>query len=272
MSSDWDARKARGREQLRALRKMAGMTQEQVEQEAGLAARTLNRIERGTAGRANPEKVTLEAILRAISARYNDRRDVLALFDYTGATPLPDKDEIAQACQECHDDLHNVLFPAYVLDCAHRLLVWNRFLPPLIVSYVQDMEQLRGLHLTDILFGGPYQIANMVKNEDEFLPALLRVFYHASQPFVDETWYREYITYAINYLPRFKQYWDRMLQQGAGHTSGRLHAVAKLNHADAGELQFRIQVEQLTTDVRFRIVYYVPEDQHTRDQCTAWAE
>jgi transcriptional regulator with XRE-family HTH domain len=272
MSSDEETRKAQGRKKLRDLRRIAGKTQEQIEQEAGLAVRTLTRIERGKAGRENPEKATLEAILRAIGARYNDRRDVLSLFNYNTSTPLPDEDEITQARQDCHDDLHNVSFPAYILDCAQRAVDWNRCVPPLIDAYVQDMEQLRGLYLTDILFGEPYQLANMVKNRDELFPTLLRVFHHTAQPFADESWYKEYMTHTMNDLPLFRKYWDMTHQQGTGNTPARLRIIAILEHRDVGELRFGTQVEPLSTDSRFRIVYFMPRDQKTESQCATWAD
>jgi transcriptional regulator with XRE-family HTH domain len=272
MSSDWEARKAQGRERLRALRKLAGMTQEQVEQEAGLAARTLNRIERGTAGRENPEKVTLEAILRAINARYNDQRDVLALFGYNMTTPLPDAQEIAWACQVCHDDLHGVMFPAYLLDCANRLLAWNHVLPSLIGFAPQDMELLRGISLTTILFDKPYQLARMVENDEEFLPSLLRVFHHESQWFVNEPWYHNSVVQATTSLPLFKRYWAMTQQQTLGESAARPRMPALLTCPGVGTLPFRLSADHLTTDSRFRIVYYLPAHQASMRQCAAWAE
>jgi hypothetical protein len=232
----------------------------------------LNRIERGTAGRANPEKVTLEAILRAISARYNDRRDVLALFDYTIATPLPDEQEIAWACRVCHDDLHGVMFPAYLLDCANRLLAWNRFLPALIGFAPQDMELLRGLPLTDILFGKPYQLARMVDNDEEFLPSLLRVFHHEARPFANEPWYQNNIIQAATSLPLFKRYWAMTQQQALGDMAARPRMPALLKCPGVGTLPFRMSADHLTTDSRFRIVYYLPAHQTSMRQCAVWDE
>ena len=65
-------------------------------------------------------------------ARYSERRDVLELFGYLVATPLPTADEIAWARESCQHELHDVPFPAYVLDCFTRLIAWNRFVPRLL--------------------------------------------------------------------------------------------------------------------------------------------
>ena len=56
---------------------------------------------------------------------------MLELFGYMVTTPPPTEEEIAWACNVCQRELHEVAFPAYVLDCTHRLIAWNAHVPRL---------------------------------------------------------------------------------------------------------------------------------------------
>ncbi len=119
-----------GGARLRALREWAGRTQLWVEAEAELGTGYLQRVESGKV--AQPGRATLERILAALEARYSERREVLELFGYAVATPPPTEEEIAWARAVCRRELHEVAFPAYVLDCMHRLIAWNRHVPRLL--------------------------------------------------------------------------------------------------------------------------------------------
>src|SRR5687768_5610321 len=119
-----------GGAKLRALREQAGRSQLWVEAEADLGTGYLQRVESGRV--AQPGRATVERILDALGARYSERRDVLELFGYVVATPLPTSDEIAWARESCRHELHDVPFPGYVLDCFTRLIAWNRFVPRLL--------------------------------------------------------------------------------------------------------------------------------------------
>src|SRR4029450_896091 len=117
---------------LRRPRERAGRSQLWVEAEADLGTGYLQRVESGRG--TQPGRVTGQKILEALGARYSERRDVLELFGYVVATPLPTPDEIEWARQSCQHELHDVPFPAYVLDCLPRLIAWNRFVPRLLGS------------------------------------------------------------------------------------------------------------------------------------------
>lgn len=117
---------APGGERLRELRRAAGRTQLWVEAEADLGTGYLQRLEAGKV--AQPGADTLARILNALGARYSELRAIMERFGYTVATPLPTEDDIEWARQEARRDLDEVALPAYVLDCTHRLIAWNRFL------------------------------------------------------------------------------------------------------------------------------------------------
>src|SRR5579883_1249999 len=118
-----------GGARLRALRERAGKTQLWVEGEAGLGAGYLQRVESGRV--AQPARATLERILTALGARFGEQHEVLELFGYSVALPLPNDADRDWARQTARLDLESAPFPAYVLDCATRLVAWNRFVPVL---------------------------------------------------------------------------------------------------------------------------------------------
>src|SRR5579871_3010026 len=115
-----------GGNRLKALRDDVGRTQLDVELDANLGIGYLQRVESGKV--RYPERDTLERILSALGAHYTERRDILELFGYVVDAPLPDQQEIAWAIDACREELDQAVFPAYLLDCGHRLLVGNRLL------------------------------------------------------------------------------------------------------------------------------------------------
>jgi transcriptional regulator with XRE-family HTH domain len=118
-----------GGNRLRTLREYRGRTQLDVELEAHLGIGYLQRLEAGKV--QQPERETLERILAALGARYTERRDILELFGYVVDAPLPTEDDIQWAIAVCQAEIDSAVFPVYLLDCAHRLLSWNLFIPML---------------------------------------------------------------------------------------------------------------------------------------------
>src|SRR5690348_14131555 len=121
-----------GGNRLRWLREKAAKTQLAVELEAGLGSGYLQRVEAGKVVR--PERETLERILAALQASYTERQEALELFGYVVTTPLPEAQELEWAVKVSQNDLNALAFPAYLLDCAHRLLAYNAYFPRLIGS------------------------------------------------------------------------------------------------------------------------------------------
>src|SRR5918911_2817522 len=93
--------------QLRALRQRIGKTQLLLEADAGLGSGYVQRIESGKV--QQPQRATLERILTALAAHYNERREILALFGYAMTTPIPSEEEIQWARQVSHTELHGVM-------------------------------------------------------------------------------------------------------------------------------------------------------------------
>ena len=190
---------------LRALRERAGRTQLWVELEAALGTGYLQRIESGRV--TQPTRATLERILAALETGYSERREVLECFGYTVVTLLPTETEMAWACAVCQRELYDVPFPAYVLDCQHRLIAWNRYVPFLFGLPPNDAT-LGGLahqSLLEAWFDDRSPLASLVAEPDAFFPALIRALCYEIQLFHLEPWY-EAVLVRLHRLPRFCHY------------------------------------------------------------------
>jgi len=255
---------------LRALREGAGRTQLWVEVEAGLGTGYLQRVEAGRV--AQPERATLERILTALEARYSERREVLELFGYLVVTPLPTEADLAWACALCQRELHEVPFPAYVLDCTHRLIAWNRSIPHLF-GIVPDDPTLAGLARQSVLaawFDPDSPLARLVAEPEVFLPALIRALRYEMQQFRTEAWY-EAVLAPLHALPRFRHYWAAVEREPALASAARALIPVRLAGPGTGLRQFRLASEHFVRDTRFRLVYFFPDNAATLHQCTAWA-
>jgi transcriptional regulator with XRE-family HTH domain len=259
-----------GGTRLRALREHAGKTQLAVEVEADLGSGYLQRIESGKV--VHPLRQTLERILTAIDARHSERREVLELFGYTAAFPLPTEGEINRARALICSELHQATFPAYLLDCGHRLLAWNRYVPRIIGVAPNQMARFTQVCMFDLWFSPGYRLSSLVDNPETFFPAVMHALRHEMQPFRNEGWCTQLIARLVQELPLFSKYW-RMVEHMSGYTTAaRTIVPVQLDVPHVGLLQFRLSVEHFTWDARFRMVYYLPADQATMQRCAWWAE
>ena len=263
-----------GGARLRAIREQAGRSQLWVEAEADLGTGYLQRVESGRV--AQPGRITVERILAALDARYSERREVLELFGYIVATPLPTDDEIAWACASCQHELHDVPFPAYVLDCVPRLLAWNRFVPRLLgiadaAAGERALAGLAGRSMMQLWFDPASPFGALVAEPDTFLPSLIRALRYEYQRLHPEPWMTEAITESARTLPRFRALWAPASQLPVPISAARALLPIKLNVPGAGLLQFRLAAEPFVRDSRFRLIYLMPADAVTMRQCAAWA-
>jgi hypothetical protein len=229
---------------------------------------------------AQPGRSTVERILSALDARYSERREVLELFGYVVATPLPTEDEIAWARESCQHELHDVPFPAYVLDCVPRLLAWNRFVPRLLGDRVGQsgqpdgesvLKQVLGRPLFPIWFDLSAPFGRLVAEPETFLPALVRALRYEYQRFQPEPWIAETLAEMTAQLPQFRQAWEQAAELPAPISAARVLLPVKLAVPGVGLLQFRLVSEPFVRDTRFRLIYFVPADAATMRQCAAWA-
>jgi transcriptional regulator with XRE-family HTH domain len=260
-----------GGAKLRAVRELAGRSQLWVEAEADLGTGYLQRVESGRV--AQPGRGTVERILDALGARYSERRDVLELFGYVVATPLPTEDEIAWARASCQAELHDIPFPAYVLDCFPRLIAWNRLVPRLLGRGNGEavLAGLRGRSMLKPWFDPTSPFGALVAEPEVFLRLLVRVLRYEIVRYRQEPWLVEMLAKLQTELPRFHDEWARAEPEPAPIVSARVLVPVKLAVPGVGLLQFRLAAEPLVRDARFRLIYFLPADPPTMRQCAAWA-
>jgi len=259
-----------GGARLRAIRKLAQRTQLWVEAEAELGTGYLQRVESGKV--AQPERGTLERILNALDARYSERREALELFGYAVVTPPPTVADHRWARDVSQAELAEAPFPAYVLDCTHQLIVWNRLVPRLF-GVVADDPLLGRLAVGSFLavwFDPASSLLRLVVEPDLFLPALIRALRYEMRQFGHESWYGRVVDDLLS-LDRFRFHWERVECEPALAGAARALVPVRLNVAGAGVLQFRLSSEQFARDARFRTIYYFPADLQTMQWCASLA-
>jgi transcriptional regulator with XRE-family HTH domain len=260
-----------GGAKLRAVRELAGRSQLWVEAEADLGTGYLQRVESGRV--AQPGRGTVERVLDALGARYSERRDVLELFGYVVATPLPTVDEIAWARASCQAELHDIPFPAYVLDCFPRLIAWNRLAPRLLGTGSGEtvLAGFEGRSMLEPWFNLTSPFGALVAEPEVFLPLLVRVLRYEIARYRQEPWLVEMLAKLQVDLPRFREEWTRAEPEPPPIVSARVLVPVKLAIPGVGLLQFRLAAEPLVRDTRFRLIYFLPADPPTMRQCAAWA-
>jgi transcriptional regulator with XRE-family HTH domain len=260
-----------GGNRLRTLREYYGRTQLDIELDASLGIGYLQRVEAGKV--RQPERDTLERILMALGARYTERRDILELFGYVVDTPLPTPDEIQWATGVYQSEINPAVFPAYLLDCAHRLLSWNSVVPMLFGIYPAATRPtvVQGVSMLRIIFDPAYQVASWIVNSEDFFPAQIRALRYEMQWFRDEPWYKALIDEMLQ-CPLFERYWQAAESGPTYHVAGRPLVMFQLDLPGTGLLQFRLISEPFAQDRRFRVLYYLPAEPQTAQQCLRWLE
>jgi transcriptional regulator with XRE-family HTH domain len=260
-----------GGNRLRTLREYRGRTQLDVELEAHLGIGYLQRLEAGKV--QQPARETLERILAALSARYTERRDILEVFGYVVDAPLPTEDDIQWAIAVCQAEIDSAVFPVYLLDCAHRLLSWNLFVPKLFkMGGLQNRPAIAPrVSMLRVVFDSAYQVASWITNPDVFFPAQIRALRYERQWFRDEPWYRALLDEMLQ-CPLFERYWREAESGPTYYVAGRPLVLFQLNLPETGLLQFRLISEPFAQDRRFRVLYYLPAEPKTMQQCLVWLQ
>jgi transcriptional regulator with XRE-family HTH domain len=259
-----------GGSRLRELRRQAGKTQLFVELEADLGSGYLQRVEAGKV--ALPEKYTLERILKAIGASYDEAAEVLEMFGYTSPKSLPMEKDIAWAQSICQPVLQKIMLPAYLLDCAHRLLAWNHFIPRLFGVAENDpaFKRLIGASIFIAWFDPHACPGSLVYEPDVFYPQMIRAVRHEIYPFRHEQWCIELIDKWLQENALFKSYWMEAASDVGYAVAARSLAPLQFSLMQGTLVQFHLAIERLTQDTRFRIVYFIPADAETLRLCSLW--
>ena len=256
-----------GGNRLRALREYIGKTQLEVELDANLGMGYLQRVESGKV--QHPEKDTLERILVALEARYTDQRDILELFGYVVNVPLPNAEDIRWAVEMCATELNEAVFPAYLLDCAHRLLMWNPLFPRLFPIRTAGLQYAS---MPRLLYDPRYGITSLISNPEVFLLAQMRAFRYETQWLHGEDWYQALVDELLRDCSLFRDFWTVSEHEQGYPTAARPLFPIELTLPEVGTLQFRLTSEPFALDRRFRAIYYLPADAKTLQQCVSWQE
>jgi transcriptional regulator with XRE-family HTH domain len=247
-----------GGSKLYELRKRAGKSQNDVEGEALLGEGYLHRLESGKV--SNPKRETLERILTMLNARYNEQYEILRLFGYQVATPLPTEQEIEWAISVSEEHLQRCPYPAYLLDCAYRLCAWNDYIPMLIgqTSDSLKMKQFKGKSVVEVILDEQYGLTKLADNPNEIFSSVLLTYKAALSVYWDEEWSYE-MTANLMRLPLFKKYWD-LTEQYHQSLNRPTHppALFRINIPGRDRMQFRVLSFPFSQDRRFLIVEYVP--------------
>jgi transcriptional regulator with XRE-family HTH domain len=257
-----------GGKRLRALRESRHKTQLAVELDASLGIGYLQRLELGRV--QQPEHDTLGRILSALNAPYTERREILQLFGYVVDAPIPIEEEIDWAISVCQAELDRAVFPAYLLDCSHRLLYWNRLVPKLfdIPSPSSPSDELCRLSMLKVVFDPEFYLTPRIKNTEAFFPAQIRALRYERQRFHDELWYETLIEEMLH-CPGFERHWEQERRE-AVHIPARPLTPLELQVKDQ-TLCFRLISEPFVQDHRFRVIFYLPADTNSTQQCLNWS-
>ena len=213
-----------------------------------------------------PEHDTLERILAALGAHYSERAEILELFGYVVDTPLPNEAEIRWAVEICRAELHEAVFPTYLLDCANHLLAWNPCFARLF-----EIERFDGrLSMVRLMFAPSYGITARIANPDEFFPAQIRALRYQMRLFRGEAWYAPLIDDLNASCPLFRAYWERA--EDAPSLAARPLIPLLITLPAGGVLRFHLTSEPFAQDRRFRMLYYLPADPVTTQQCVDWGD
>lgn len=253
-----DQAQTSGGQRLRQLRDEAGRTQLWVELEAGLGTGYLQRLESGRV--VQPASATLSRILDALDASYNDRRTVMRRFGYRTPTDPPDVKEVRWAHKLAGSQLGEFPFPAYALDCLHRLVAWNAEADRLLEVSRIDASENRSM--LEPWFDERSHLGNMIVEPEMFLRALVIAFRFEERRFREEPWSRELVS-SLREIPRFEHYWRQTAQQPPALGAARALLPLRLTPNGEQELSFRLSSEPFLDDDRFRVVYYFPDDAET---------
>jgi transcriptional regulator with XRE-family HTH domain len=268
---------AGGREMLRALRENAGLSQMEValrlsDAEIRVDQAHVHKIESGAIKR--PTVSTLDAILTVgLNVPYRIRTDVLAAFGYRLRWDLPTDQDIETERRINEQELARTIWPAYMVDYAHRMWAWNRLFPRLLGDSPDDPRNAGyvGLTVLDILFNPAIGTNRQIANAESFAPVAMAWFKMTTKQYWQEPWFLDLMSRAKSW-PGFFEMWNQIPQgpqvllEEPPVTPVEIHVPGL-----ALPLRFRTIHVPVAFDPRFGILHMVPLNVETQAICAAWA-
>jgi transcriptional regulator with XRE-family HTH domain len=262
---------------LRALRENAGLSQMEValrlsDAEIRVDQAHVHKIESGAIKR--PTASTLDAILTVgLNVPYRIRTDVLAAFGYRLRWDLPTDQDIETERRINEQELARTIWPAYMVDYAHRMWAWNRLFPRLLGDSPDDPRNAGyvGLTVLDILFNPAIGTNRQIANAESFAPVAMAWFKMTTKQYWQEPWFLDLMSRAKSW-PGFFEMWNQIPQgpqvllEEPPVTPVEIHVPGL-----ALPLRFRTIHVPVAFDPRFGILHMVPLNVETQAICAAWA-
>lgn len=253
-----------GGHQLRALRERYGKTQLDVELDANLGIGYLQRLELGKV--QHPARDTLERIVEALGATFSERRALFECFGYAIPFSMPTDSEFQWAITVFQAESVSHVTPAYLLDCSHRLLTWN---PPVTRLFDDIASETNFALMPELVFNPAHAVGASIINREAFLSAQIHILHYEQQRWGDATAYAAFID-RMRHYEIFDRQWRKHKPITSQPMMTRPLTYLQLDTSD-GVLQFWLIAQAFAQDPRFRVIYYLPADQPTTQQCHAWS-
>lgn len=260
-------RQTSGGEYLRELRERAGLSQRQVADWSGVE----NYAKYEIGERPNPKRETVIQILDALASRFSERKEALHRFSFVTDTPEPTDEDIAWACSKCQPIMDAVPFPSYLLDVRAYVLAWNKQVPKMFGLRSSTLQFFLGsqrMTLFQTFFHPRLRFADAVENRDMVLKHVIQLVRQDFAQYMKEPWSKRILDESFK-MPEFKKYWDIVPQLPPSDIPARPLTHLRIRHKDS-VVAFRVAIERMTRDERFKIVYLMPADVHTTELCETW--
>lgn len=247
---------------LRRLREQCGLTQQEMYLRDVIAAKTLSQIETGKTER--PDRETVEGLLDAYDARFDDRKGVLQSFGYMPDYRPPKPEEIARVLEWIQPALDDSPFPAYIIDFTTKLWFFNDLYMALLRLEREEIASFHGQPLWKLLF------EDALPADDDFETAVLD---HVQQTrerlaiFVNEPWFEEMLNKECD--AQFLRYWHEvgeMTQElpASPPFSVKTQKPVVIDQPGLSHLlYFHVNEERITGDERIAVVWLIPADDAT---------
>lgn len=240
---------------------------------AGIETRSLALIELGTT--QQPSREVLEKILNALDhlhpLLFFEKQEILQCYGYKSSFPIPTQSEIEWAKSEWRKVYETISFPAYLVDCIHRLLDWNEYAPRLLglLPSSPELNVFKDKDVLDLLFQIAPQYVEIL-HAHEYIYSLIKTMKSEFALFVGEPWINDWINRAGKRYPQFRTVWNSIPDSVSTPIIGnQVPLVLKSPHLTK-PLIFHLTAVRMSGDPRFTIAQYIPFDDFTNLQCMLW--
>lgn len=260
-----------GGKKLEEIRKQTGLPQYKVEMDSGIGIGNLGKYESGE--RTKPGKNILDRILNALDAKFTDRVEVMERFGYTMNTPAPTEEEVAWAAGICQPIMDQLPFPSYLLDIQGYMIAWNYYVPKLFgigETRLNTIARRERLTLFQAFFHSGIRLADRMEHSEMFLAHTIGIIRQDWESLLDEKWCQALLKTTFAKYPEFKKFWDMAADHPIAELPARPLANLQVNSPIMGPVEFRIAKETMNRDKRFAVVYLIPANPATLDQCKKW--